>query len=318
MGTVVRLEKPAKGKSQTTKPSRRRPRRSKTALVLGGGGVTGGVYEIGALRALDLLATNRTVNQFDVYVGTSAGSFVASLAANGVTPEEMMRVVNQQVPTPFRDINMSTVLQANYREYVKAVAALPLRGLGLLRTLASNPRAFSLMDLVLGLAEGLPAGVYSSAGIERYLTQVLGDPDRTNDFRELATELYITATDLDTCERIVFGSEDWEDVPIGTAASASTALPMIYRPVEIKGRQLVDGGIRSTTNVDIAVEHGAKFVVVVNPLVPYVNDFQKLIPTMLGSRVRRVADMGFPQIGYQAFKLLAHQRLHEAVRQWED
>ncbi|MFL5910591.1 MAG: patatin-like phospholipase family protein [Gaiellaceae bacterium] len=318
MGTVVRLEKPAKGKQTGAKTSRRRPRRSKTALVLGGGGVTGGVYEIGALRALDLLAVNRTVNEFDVYVGTSAGSFVASLTANGVTPEEMMRVVNQQVPTPFRDINMGTVLRANYLEYFRAVATMPLRTLGLLRTLAANPRAFSVMDLVLGLAEGLPAGVYSSTGIEDYLSQVLGDPDRSNDFRELQNELYLTATDLDTCERIVFGTEDWEDVPIGTAASASTALPMIYKPVEIKGRQLVDGGIRSTTNVDIAVEHGAKFVVVVNPLVPYVNDFQKLIPTMLGSRVRRVADMGFPQIGYQAFKLLAHQRLHEAVRQWED
>jgi hypothetical protein len=80
----------------------------------------------------------------------------------------------------------------------------------------------------------------------------------------------------------------------------------------------VDGGLRSTTNVDIAVEHGAKFVIVVNPLVPYVNDFQKMIPTMLGSRVRRVADMGFPQVGYQAFKLLAHQRLHEAVAHWQE
>ena len=59
------------------------------------------------------------------------------------------------------------------------------------------------------------------------------------------------------------------------------------------------------------MEHGAKLVVVINPLVPYVNDFQKMIPTMFGSRVRRVTDMGFPQIGYQAFKLLAHQRLHE-------
>src|SRR3954447_22650102 len=91
MGTVVKLEKPARPKSSGGKTPRRRPRRSRTALVLGGGGVTGGVYEIGALRALDLLATNRTVNQFDVYVGTSAGSFVGALAANGVTPEEMMR-----------------------------------------------------------------------------------------------------------------------------------------------------------------------------------------------------------------------------------
>src|SRR5213080_1018634 len=128
MGTVVKLDKSRKAEQQPRKPARRRPRRSRTALVLGGGGVTGGVYEIGALRALDLLAVNRTVNEFDVYVGTSAGSFVASLAANGVTPEEMMRVVNQQVPTPFRDINMGTVLQANYLEYFKAVATMPLRG----------------------------------------------------------------------------------------------------------------------------------------------------------------------------------------------
>src|SRR3954466_3559858 len=319
MGTVVQPEKPARKKpSAGGKTTRKRPRRSRTALVLGGGGVTGGVYEIGALRALDLLAVNRTVNEFEVSVGTSAGSFVASLAANGVTPEEMMRVVNQQVPTPFRDINMGTVLEPNYFDYAKAVAALPLRTVGVLRDLATNIGNVGLMDLVFGLAEGLPSGVYSTEGTEEYLREVLGDPDRTNDFRQLENELYMAATDLDTCERIVLGAEDWDDVPISLAASASTALPMIYKPVEIKGRQLIDGGIRSTTNVDIAVEAGATFVVVVNPLVPYVNDFQKVIPTMTGSRVRRVADMGFPQIGYQAFKLLAHQRLHEAVTHWQE
>ncbi|MBA2256557.1 MAG: patatin-like phospholipase family protein, partial [Thermoleophilaceae bacterium] len=128
----------------------------------------------------------------------------------------------------------------------------------------------------------------------------------------------LTATDLDTCERIVFGGEGWDDVPISKAVTASTSLPIVYKPVEVRGRQLVDGGIRSTTNVDIAVEQGAKFVIVVNPLVPYVNDFQKVIPTITGSRVRRVSDMGFPQIGYQAFKLLAHQRLHESVKRWEE
>ena len=318
MGTVVKLEKPPKGKATRSQAPRRRQRRSRTALVLGGGGVTGGVYEIGALRALDLLAVNRTVNEFDVYVGTSAGSFVASLAANGVTPEEMMRVVNQQVPTPFRDINMGTVLRPNYLDFVKSAALIPLRALGVVRELAASITNVGLMDIVFGLAEGLPSGVYDGSGIERYLTQVLSDPDRTNDFRMLASELYIAATDLDTCERIVFGSSDWDDVPIAKAAAASTALPMIYKPVELKGRQLVDGGIRSTTNVDVAVEAGARFVVVVNPLVPYVNDFQKVIPTVFGSRVRRVADMGFPQIGYQAFKLLAHQRLHEAVTHWEE
>jgi predicted acylesterase/phospholipase RssA len=195
---------------------------------------------------------------------------------------------------------------------------MPLRVAGLTRRIAGNLRGISVMDIIFGLAEGLPSGLYSGDGIDHYLTEVLGDPDRTNDFRQLQNELYLTATDLDTCERIVFGDEDWDDVPISMAAAASAALPMVYRPMEIKGRQLIDGGIRSTTNVDVAVERGAKFIIVVNPLVPYVNDFQKLIPTMMGSRVRRVADMGFPHIGYQAFKLLAHRSLHEAVRHWEE
>jgi len=286
--------------------------------VLGGGGFTGGVYEIGALRALDLLAVNRTVNQFDVYVGTSAGSFVAALTANGVTPEEMMRVVNQQVPTPFKDVDRSTLMRPNALEFARAGALMPLKMLGLARNLIGQIRSTSVIDLAVGIAEALPSGLYDGRGIQDYLESVLGDPDRVNDFRLLENELFLTATDLDTCERIVMGGPDWDDVPISRAVAASTALPMVYKPVEIKGRHLVDGGLRSTTNVDIAVEAGAKFVIVVNPLVPYVNDFQKVIPTMLGSRVRRVADMGFPQIGYQAFKLLAHQRLHEAVGHWRE
>ena len=318
MGKVVKLEKPASRTRSGTQVPKRRASPSRTALVLGGGGVTGGVYEMGALRALDLLTVNRTVNQFDVYVGTSAGSFVAALLANGVTPEEMIRVVNRRVPTPFRDINTGTLMSPNYVEWAKSTAGLPLRVLGLARTVLGNVRASSVMDIVVGLAEALPSGVYDGSGIERYLAEVLGDFDRTNDFRVLESELYLAATDLDTCERIVLGSEEWDDVPISRAVAASTALPMVYKPVDIRGRQLVDGGIRSTTNVDIAVERGAQFVIVVNPLVPYVNDFETVIPTMAGSRVRRVSDMGFPQIGYQAFKLLAHQRLHEAVRHWQE
>jgi hypothetical protein len=74
----------------------------------------------------------------------------------------------------------------------------------------------------------------------------------------------------------------------------------------------------STTNLDIAVEAGAKFIVVVNPLVPYVNDFSKSIPTLFGTRARRISDMGFPKIGYQTFKLLAYQRLHEMAGHWKE
>jgi NTE family protein len=313
MGKVVKLEKPAQSRSGR----RTRRSRSKTALVLGGGGFTGGVYEIGALRALDLLAVNRTVNEFDVYVGTSAGSFVASLAANGVTPEEMMRVVNQQVPTPFRDIDLGTLLRPNVSELLVKSVRLPLRVASLLRNLAGQFGQLSVMDVVVGLGDVLPSGMYSGSGVERYMRTVLSDPDRSDDFRLLQNELYLAATDLDTCERIVMGADGWDDVPISSAVRASTALPMVYKPVRIKDRELVDGGIASTTNIDIAVEAGARFIVVVNPLVPYVNDFTQEVRTLAGTRARRVSDMGLPAIGYQTFKLLAYQRLHEVARQWE-
>ena len=116
---------------------KRRGGRSKTALVLGGGGFTGGVYEIGALRALDLLAVNSTVNEFDVYVGTSAGSFVASMTANGVTPEEMMRVVNQQSGASFADMDSGTLLRLNLNEFARK-SAVPDASAGVLNTYAKG------------------------------------------------------------------------------------------------------------------------------------------------------------------------------------
>jgi predicted acylesterase/phospholipase RssA len=316
MGKVVKLEAAGSERPGGSKSTRGRRRRSKTALVLGGGGFTGGVYEIGALRALDLLSVNRTVNQFDVYVGTSAGAFVAAAVSNGVTPEEMMRVIVQQVPTPFPDASVSSLLRPNYTEFVTKGILLPYRLAQVARRLVRDVGQISAVDLVVGLAEALPSGLYSGEGIERYVKRILSDPDRTDDFRLLEPELYLATTDLDTCERIVLGAEDWDDVPISKAVSASGALPMIYKPVKVKDRELVDGGIVSTTNLDIAVEAGAKFIVVVNPLVPFVNDFEKRTQTITGSRVRHVSDMGFPQIGYQSFKLLAYQRLHELAQRW--
>src|ERR1700733_12016471 len=245
MGKVVNLDASATDRKAARAPTSaaRRRRRSKTALVLGGGGFTGGVYEMGALRALDLLSVNRTVNQFDVYVGTSAGAFVAAAVANGVTPEEMMRVIVQQVPTSFPDARVSSLLRPNYGEFVRKGLLVPFRVAQLVRTLVRDLGQISAVDIAVGLAEVLPSGMYTKEGIENYVRRILSDPDRTDDFRLLQNELYLVATDLDTCERIVFGAEGWDDVPISTAVAASSALPMIFKPVRIKDRERVDGGI---------------------------------------------------------------------------
>jgi NTE family protein len=322
MGKVVNLQDQAAGSARgrpatkratgSARPGRR-SRPSKTALVLGGGGFTGGVYEIGALRALDLLSVSHTINQFDVYVGTSAGSFVASAVANGITPEQMMQAIVREGPDQLPDARAHALLRPNYREFITRGARFPLKLLSMVRMLSRELGQVSAMDIVLALAEALPTGLYTSGGLESYVRDVLSHAGRSDDFRDLDVELYLTGTDLDSCERVVFGADGLDDVAISRAVAASCAVPMVYKPVEIKDRTYVDGGLVSTTNIDIAIDAGAKFVVVVNPLVPYVGDLAES-----DSPSRRVSKMGFPQIGYQSFKLLAHQRLHELARSWEE
>lgn len=292
--------------------------RDMTALVLGGGGFTGGVYEVGALRALDLLTVGGSVNGYDLYVGTSAGAFIAALCANDISPEEMMRVLARESKQPFREISVGDLLKLDVRELARRGVMLPRQLLSLGRRMLSELGEASLMDIVLELADVLPPGLYSGSGIESYLRATLQERGGSDDFRKCAHTLYITATDLDTCERIVFGSKGFDDVPISTAVKASGALPMVYAPVRIGDRELVDGGIVSTTNLDIAVDAGAKLIVVINPIVPFVNDFKRSVKTMKGTRPKRVSDMGFPKVGYQAFKMLAYRRLHGMAEQWEE
>src|SRR3989442_10406422 len=63
----------------------------RVALVLAGGAVTGGAYKLGGLKALDDFLVNRKTTDFDIYVGLSAGAFLAAPPPGGVTPPEMLR-----------------------------------------------------------------------------------------------------------------------------------------------------------------------------------------------------------------------------------
>ena len=65
----------------------------RVALVLAGGAVTGGAYKLGGLKALDDFLVNRKTTDFDIYVGLSAGAFLAAPLAGGVTPPEMLRAL---------------------------------------------------------------------------------------------------------------------------------------------------------------------------------------------------------------------------------
>src|SRR5690349_17964346 len=169
-------------------PARRKRRSSRTALVLGGGGFTGGVYQIGALRALDLLSSNRSVNQFDIYVGTSAGALIASLVANGVTPEQMMRTVTDQAPYSLPPIQREMLLRLNKSEFALRALKLPLHAISMARNVASSLTSLSAVDLVLALGDALPSGIYTGEGVEEYLREALAAEGRTDDFRRLERE----------------------------------------------------------------------------------------------------------------------------------
>ncbi len=233
MGEVVQLDTPADGEQEqrAARTRRRRRRQSKTALVLGGGGFTGGVYEIGALRALDLLAVNQTVNEFDVYVGTSAGSFVASLLANGVTPEEMMRVLNPNLALaaaghgPQRCCCGRTTGASPRRR-----SLFPFRLAGMARELAGRVGEISV-DGRLSTASPPACRTASTtaAGIERYVAEVARRPRshrRLPDARAASsTSPRPTSTPPSASSS---ARASGPSVPISTAVAASSALPLVY------------------------------------------------------------------------------------------
>ncbi|MDP9325650.1 MAG: patatin-like phospholipase family protein, partial [Candidatus Dormibacteraeota bacterium] len=107
----------------------RRP--SKTALVLASGGVSGVSYEVGALRALDHVLTNRTVNDFDIYVGTSAGAVVTAALAGGIPPIMLAGLLTGTVPG-FSRLGRMALYRPNIGEVLERLVGAP----GLLREAA--------------------------------------------------------------------------------------------------------------------------------------------------------------------------------------
>ena len=283
MGNVVELERGVRaGQRPRGAAASPRPRWCWAAA-----GSPARVYEIGALRALDLLSVNRTVNQFDVYVGTSAGALVAALAANGVTPEQMMRVVNDQVPhaVPRHQPGHAAAPELPRVHRQGRPAAAAPAGRRCARSAAACGRSRTV-DLAIALADALPSGLYSGSGVEEYVRTVLVGP---GPHRRLpassSAELYLAATDLDTCERIVLGAEGWDDVPISPAVRASAALPMVYEPVErARTASWSTAGSSPPPTSTSRSRRARSSSSSSTRSCPYVNDFTKEIPTLFGTR----------------------------------
>jgi NTE family protein len=286
---------------------------SRIALVLAGGGVTGAVYEIGALRAIDDLLVDRTVNDFDIYVGTSAGALVASGLANGLSPESMLQAFDGSHPE-IKALERGHVFHLNNREFWQRTLALPRTLLGAWSHYVRHLSDMTLFDLVWSMAEAMPSGMYDISALERYVHQVLSGPGRSDDFEVLERDLFIIATDLDTGERIVLGRGKHSDVPISQAVAASSAVPLLYKPVCIGENECVDGGLRGPASLDLAIEQGAKLVICINPLVPFDNRDKDSIP-FLGPDGGYLSEKGAQFIASQMMRILMHSGLHYHVKQ---
>ncbi len=334
-----------------------RKKHAKVALVLAGGAVTGAAFKLGGLKALDDLLVNRKTTEFETYVGLSAGAMLAAPLAAGVSPAEMLKSLEGK-SNEFSRFRLGDFYNPNLRDLFGKPAQFAFDALSFLPGTVGDllmqmpeltrrlqkplsnalrkPGISALQDVLTPIGEALakrrgfpspldylPSGFFDNASIEHYLRQNLETAGIPNNFRDLyrltKRELYIGAMNLDTAERVIFGHDEDTSVSVSEAVQASTALPGFYKPARIHGIDYVDGGVRRTANIDVAIEHGADLVICYNPFRPFSNRLRRVEKN--GKHViegRPLAETGLLTIVNQVFRTLLHSRLQYGLRQYQD
>ncbi len=334
----------------------RREGPSKIALVLAGGAVSGGAFKVGGLKALNDFLVGRKVTDLDTYVGLSAGAILGSALAAGITPDEMVSVLEGS-STRLRQLKPTDFYNPNWREFVQRPAKftydlatyLPGVTADLVQALPDLPGAVapaagrvlrepswaSFEALVLSFMEHvspqrevpalmnhIPSGFFDNRTLEAWLRINLERMGIPNDFRGFERErrksLYVTACNLDTAERAIFGPDEISDVSVSQAVQASTALPLFYRPARIDGVDYVDGGVRHTANIDVAINKGADLIIVYNPFRPFLNvvDEPAEEESAYFANGSRLADRGMKTVVNQVFRTLLHSRLKLGIQRY--
>ncbi|MGZ4646344.1 MAG: patatin-like phospholipase family protein [Blastococcus sp.] len=211
----------------------------RTALVLGGGGITGIAWEIGVVAGLAEAGVD--LSSADFVVGTSAGSVVGAQLTSGAELEAMYgRQLAPATGEKVSQLNRGTMARF-------AWAMLRTRG---------DHTAFRRRIGELALAAE-KAGLTPS---EQERLDVIGGRLISTAWPERA--LAVTAVDAETGEFRTFDRDS--GVPLVSAVAASCAVPGVYPPVSIDGRRYVDGGMRSAANADLA--QGYDRLVVLAPI----------------------------------------------------
>ncbi|HEX7305625.1 patatin-like phospholipase family protein [Lentzea sp.] len=204
------------------------------ALVLGGGGVTGIAWETGILHGLAEQGVD--LSGADLFVGTSAGSVVATQLAGGV---------------PLADLYASQLLPPDGEIPARLTPWMLLR-YALSYAVPGKP---AVKRARLGRA-----AVKARTPSERSRLEVFEHRLSIQDWPERA--LKVTAVDVADGRFVAFDRDS--GVPLVKAVASSCAVPLVWPPVTIDGHRYMDGGMRSLANVDLAA--GCSRVVVVAPL----------------------------------------------------
>ncbi|HZX77764.1 patatin-like phospholipase family protein [Lysobacter sp.] len=294
---------------QRARTTLRRPAR--IGLAVAGGGPIGGMYELGALRALDEALEGLDLTRLDSYVGVSSGAFLAAGLANRIDTAEMCRIfiTGDSSDVQFRP---ETFLRPAIFEYLRRAASLPRLATQWWQELLFSRNEARWSDLLMHFGALVPTGLFDNAQVERFLQDVFTRRGRSNDFRDLGTDLYVIAVDLDSGATVRFGDKGWDDVPISTAVQASAALPGLYPPVEIGGRHFVDGALRRTMHASVLLDRGVDLLIGINPLVPFRQDDTGL-PV---SHERSLAAGGLPAVLSQTFRTLLQSRMQVGLARY--
>jgi predicted acylesterase/phospholipase RssA len=283
------------------------------ALCLPGGGITGAMYQIGALCALEDAIGGFSAHELDLYVGSSSGSTVAVALAGGLPASRLYRALLDPADNYF-PLERSHLLRMDLDEWRRTLTSAA-RALGQgARSLASRgpaPTPSEVWEQLDRFYDSLPAGLFTLDAFERFLESVCVRRGVPGTFPAMPRPLRVVAHDLDSGERVCFGDPGRDDVPVVRAVCASLALPLFYSPVRIGDRQYIDGSLGRAANLDLAVSAGAQLVIVVNPMVP-VRAASGNVPTGHG-RPASVRDKGAMWVYNQAMRIGVHARLDEAA-----
>lgn len=286
---------------------------STIGLAMAGGAPEGAVYEIGVLRALDDAIEGLDFNNLRAYVGISAGSFINASLVNNVSTAQLVRALLNIDPNE-QPFDPGMFLSPAFSQYLKSGLMVPRLLMEAARDYLIYKEDHTIVKSLTRLSRALPVGLFDNEPLRRYLERVFHQPGRTNDFRKLDKKLFVVAVELDTGQAVVFGKPGTDHVPISQAVQASTALPGLYPPVKIDGKNYVDGVLRRTLHASTVLDEGAKLVICINPIVPV--DTGRAVDEGFLSEPH-LTERGMPSVLSQTFRTLIYSRMKVGFRRYD-